>query len=377
MQDNEAEPAEARPEQDRSGPSRRTILAGSLAAVIPVAAAAETPPAPGPGSGSGYPAREIPARSLPVPATVSPELQAFIAAPYPPNWDVIPKTAAEWKGLAAQSAAEVSPLLPPIRERLGITVEPSRIGGVPVFTITPRDLPAANRDRVLLHLHGGGYVLYPGESGAGEGMLMAGYGGFRVISVDYRMPPDFPFPAPLDDAMAVWRGLLADNDPRRMAIFGSSAGGGLALAMILRAKAEGVPLPAAIAPGTPWADLTSAGDTIEANAFVDNVLVSASGWVGSAAANLYAGGRDLRDPLISPIFGDFSGFPPAILTSGTRDLFLSNTVRVHRKLRQAGVEAVLQVFEGQSHGQYMMPFVPESEEAFREIALFFGQHLAE
>ncbi len=110
------------------------------------------------------------------------------------------------------------------------------------------------------------------------------------------------------------------------------------------------------------------------NAFVDNALVSSAGWA-SAAAILYAGGRDLRDPLLSPIYGDFSDFPPAILTSGTRDLFLSHTVRVHRKLRQAGVEAILQVFEGQSHAQFLDPFVPETEEAFSEIALFLDRHL--
>ncbi len=95
-----------------------------------------------------------------------------------------------------------------------------------------------------------------------------------------------------------------------------------------------------------------------------------------AAADLYAAGHDLRDPLISPIFGDFRGFPPAILTSGTRDLLLSDTVRAHRKLRQANIEAVLQVFEGQSHAQFLTPFVPETQEAFGEIAQFFGRHLA-
>ncbi|MEJ1975871.1 MAG: alpha/beta hydrolase [Acetobacteraceae bacterium] len=205
-------------------------------------------------------------------------------------------------------------------------------------------------------------------------MLMAGYGRFKVISVDYRMPPDFPFPAALDDAMAVWRDVLRTQDPRKMAIFGSSAGGGLTLATILRAKQEGLPLPAAIAPGTPWSDMTGDGDSIAANAFVDNVLVSNTGWAG-AAARLYAGAHDLREPLLSPIYGDVRGFPPAILTSGTRDLFLSNTVRAHRKLRQAGVEAALQVFEGQSHAQFLDPFVPETQEAFEEIARFFASHL--
>jgi acetyl esterase/lipase len=104
------------------------------------------------------------------------------------------------------------------------------------------------------------------------------------------------------------------------------------------------------------------------------VLVSYTGWVG-AAARLYAAGRDLHDPLLSPVNGDVHGFPPAILTSGTRDLFLSNTVRMHRKLRRAGVAAALQVYEGQSHAQFLDPFVPETEEAFGEIAGFLHMYL--
>ncbi len=218
-------------------------------------------------------------------------------------------------------------------------------------------------------------MLYPGEVGAGEAMMMAGYGRFKTVSVDYRMSPDFPFPAALDDAMAVWNALIADHDPRRTAIFGTSAGGGLALAMIHKAKADGLPLPAAIGPWSPWSYLSGDGDSQQANAFVNNVLVSNTGWAG-AAARLYAGTHDIRDPLISPVYGDFAGFPPTILTSGTRDLLLSDTVRVHRKLRQAGVAAALQVFEAQSHAQFLTPFVPETEEAFGEIARFFDGHLA-
>src|SRR5690242_17495271 len=113
-------------------------------------------------------------------------------------------------------------------------------------------------------------------------------------------------------------------------VFGTSSGGGLTLATVWRAKAEGLPLPAAIAPGTPWMDLTAFRDSIQANAYVDNFLVTNTERA-AAAAGLYAAGRHLRDPLISPIYGNFEGFAPAILTSGTSDLFLSNTVRAHRK----------------------------------------------
>jgi acetyl esterase/lipase len=204
---------------------------------------------------------------------------------------------------------------------------------------------------------------------------MAGYGRFKINSIDYRMPPDFPYPAAMDDAMAVWKEVVKAHDPRNMAIFGTSTGGGMTLAMVLRAKNEGLPLPAAAAPGTPWSDMTKSGDTFFTNEMLDNVLVSNDGWLGDAAL-LYANGHDLKDPMLSPIYGDFQGFPPTILTSGTRDLFLSNTVRVHRKLRAAGVDAELHVFEGQSHGQYARdPYAAETKEHFAELARFFDQHL--
>jgi acetyl esterase/lipase len=321
--------------------------------------------------------RQEPARSLPVPREgVSPQERAVIANPYVGYWNAAPKDAAAWKELVAKAAAPVLAALPAIRDKLGVTSEPVTIAGVKAFIVQPRVVPAVNRDRLLLHVHGGGYVLSPGEAGTREAVLMAGYGGFRVVSVDYRMPPDAPYPAALDDAMAVYRDLLKTNDPRHVAIFGTSTGGGMTLAMVLRAKDEGLPLPAAIAPGTPWADLTETGDSYFANEFADNVLVSWKGWLGRAAL-LYAGGWDLKLPYLSPVYGDFTGFPPAILTSGTRDLFLSNTVRVHRKLRQAGVEAVLQVFEGQSHAQYYAdPFGPETLEYHGEVARFLDAHLA-
>src|SRR5713101_4230231 len=121
-------------------------------------------------------------------------------------------------------------------------------------------------------------------------------------------------------------------------------------------------------------DLTGAGDSFQTNAMLDNVLVAYGANCDKRAA-LYTNGRDLRDPMLSPVYGDMRGFPPAILTTGTRDLLLSNTVRVHRKLRQAGVEAVLQVFEGQSHAQYYRDVgAPETKEAFEEIARFFDRH---
>jgi acetyl esterase/lipase len=262
-----------------------------------------------------------------------------------------------------------------MKEKFGVTVEPTNIGGIKSFIVTPRTIPDANRNRLLVHVHGGGYVFGPGEAALPEAILLSGIGGFKVISVDYRMPPDFPYPAAMDDAMAAWKEAVKMADPRNMAIFGTSTGGAMTLAMVLRAKAEKLPLPAAIAPGTPWSDIGKIGDTYETNEWVDNVLVTWDGWLGRAA-KLYADGHDLADPFISPIYGDFAGFPPTILTSGTRDLFLSNTVRTHRKLRRAGVEADLNVYEGLSHAQYAASMnAPETKEAFTDIARFFDRHL--
>ena len=319
--------------------------------------------------------REIPARTLPVPDTVSPQMQAVIARPPNPAFNATPETTAEWKARVEQAARAVNAGLPKLRESLGVTVEPATFAGVKAFVVTPKSVPEANRQYVLLHLHGGTRVFNPGEAGTREAILMAGFAGFKVISVDYRMPPDHPFPAALDDALAVYREVLKTTPPENVAIFGTSAGGSLILTTLLRAKMEGLPMPAAIAPATPTVDLTKTGDTLFTNAMVDNVLLTQDGFI-RATALLYANGRDLKDPLLSPIYGDVTGFPPTILTSGTRDLYLSNTVRMHRKLRAAGVEAVLQVWEGQSHTQYMVdPTAPETKEYHDEVALFLAKHL--
>ncbi len=320
--------------------------------------------------------RQVPSRTLPVPETVSPRMQAVIARPFDPSFNAVPDTIEAWKQRVDDAARRVVETLPALREALSVSVEAATIGGVRAFIVTPKLVRERNRDRVLIHLHGGARVLNPGEAGTPEAIQMAGYGGFRVISVDYRMPPDFPFPAALDDAVSVYRSILEATDPKRVGIFGSSAGGSLIFATLYRARMENLRMPGAIAPASPTVDLTKTGDTLFTNEGVDNVLGSQDGFI-RATALLYANGRDLRDPLLSPIYGDVGGLPPAILTSGTRDLYLSNTVRMHRKLRGAGVEAVLQLWEGQSHVQYVADFAaPETREYHDEVASFFDRHLA-
>jgi acetyl esterase/lipase len=187
--------------------------------------------------------------------------------------------------------------------------------------------------------------------------------------VDYRMPPDFPYPTPLDDCLAVYRALLEVKPPEKIVVGGASAGGNLAAALMLKARAVGLPMPACLLLITPEADLTESGDTFETNQGIDYVLVSRL----TDSIALYANGHDLNDPFLSPLFGDVSEFPPTFLQAGTRDLFLSNAVRLHRKLREANVEAELHVWEAMPHGGFFG--APEDAELAVEIRKFLAKHL--
>ena len=344
----------------------RILLAAALLAAATLPAAAQSTLAP----------RDVPARSLPVPTTVSPEIQQLIAGPLRAGWNTPPTTPDGWKALAAAGLAAAKPNVAAMQQRLHVTVTPGTLNGVRIFTVTPEKIAPANARRLLVQIHGGCYVLNPAEAALPEAMLIAAIGGYKVISVDYRMPPEAFYPAALDDAMTVYKAATKMVDPKRLGIIGTSAGGALVLEMMLRARAEHLPMPGAMASGTPMSDVTKTGDSFQTNALVDNVLVSPDGFCDAAAA-FYANGHDLKDPMLSPVYGDMHGFPPTILTTGTRDLLLSNTVRVHRKLRNAGVDAFLQVYEGQSHAYYGRDDrIPETREAFGEIATFFNGHLA-
>ena len=180
-------------------------------------------------------AREAPAKVIPVPDTVSPQMQKLIAAPLRPTWNVIPKTIDDWKAEVNAGATARVARLKPMAEALRVKVDPITIDGVKAFEVKPEEIAPDNKDRLLVHLHGGCFVSFPGESGTGEAILMAGLGRFKVISVDYRMAPDHPHPAALDDVIAVWRAVSTTTAPKNMAIFGSSAGGNLTLAAVLRA----------------------------------------------------------------------------------------------------------------------------------------------
>jgi len=316
------------------------------------------------------PALHLPARDIPVPSSVSAEAQAVLAAgpmeaaESPPLDDI-----AGWRAMIAARDEALLPFLTDRASRVAADVEAIDADGVSVFVITPHDVPSGD-ERVFFEIHGGAMIWGGGACCRAMGMSTAARVGVRVWTVDYRMPPDHPYPVPLDDCDTAYRVLLRDHRPADIIVGGASAGGNLAAALMLRAQAEGLPLPAAAVLLTPQLDLTESGDSFQTNRGLDTVIT------GSSMPNnlLYADGHDLADPFVSPLFGDFSkGFPPTFLATGTRDLFLSNTVRMHRALRTAGVEADLHVMEAAPHGGFFGS-APEDAELEREVRRFVDAH---
>ncbi len=315
------------------------------------------------------------ASAFPVPVTVSSQIRPVIAAPPMAFWQQHPATLQEWKAMVETFEKNASATVPAFLEKTGVKCTPATMGGVPVFLLSPPSPAKEDKTKVLLYFHGGGYVVNGGLSGIREAVFMSKASNMDIVCVDYRMAPFHPYPAAIDDAAAVYRELLKKYRPESIGVFGTSTGGGMTLILPLRAKRDGLPMPGALAAGTPWTDMSKTGDSYFTNAGTDNVLVSYEGLL-EEAAKAYSNGHDLKDPLLSPVYGDVAGFPPTILTTGTRDLFLSNTVRMHRKLREAGVEADLIVLEGLSHAQYyFVEGAPETDFHFSELTKFFRSHL--
>jgi len=311
------------------------------------------------------PTLHVPARDIPIPAHLSPEAQAQLAQgtlsnpPWPPLEDL-----AAWRRLIATMDQMGLAGLTLMAQQIDAEAQQIDADGVPVFVVTPRGM-AADDGSVYLEIHGGALLWGGGPSCRAMGIVSAGLVGAQVWAVDYRMPPDHPYPAALEDCVRTYRALLRQRSPQKIIIGGASAGGNLAAATILRARDEGLPLPAAAVLMTPELDLTESGDTFHTMLGVDTALTSRL-----MPANLvYAAGHDLAHPYLSPLFGDFTkGFPPTFLQSGTRDLFLSNTVRMHRALRAAGVAAELHVFEAATHVMFING--PESKDRTRELRRF-------
>jgi len=318
-------------------------------------------------------------KKLPLPSCASKEIQKTLSNLKQPNVEsrrnFSPKTKEEWKEWVEYTKVSREYGVKKQAEKYNVSIKKEMIDSINVYTITPISLANKNTKHLFVYLHGGAYIFGGGMSALSEAMLIASRAKIPVISIDYRMPPDHPYPTAIEDVVRVYQSLIKTHAPKSIALGGSSSGAGLALATVHKLKALQVALPAALFIGTPWADLTKNGDSLYVNEGIDRKIVTYDGFI-TAAAKLYANGTDLKNPGLSPVYGDFSGFPPTMLVTGTRDLFLSLTVRVHRKMRKAGVKADLNVYEGLSHVEYfVVPNAPESIEVYSELREFLRENL--
>ena len=313
----------------------------------------------------------LPARDIPVPTSVSPEAQAALAmgrlGPPPREYPALDDVAG-WKALVAETDGFVQSMIGDPTAGFTGTIEERDIGPCPLYVLTPEGARDDDR-RVYFDIHGGAWVLGGGDLCKMTAISSASQLGTRTWAVDYRMPPDHPFPTPLDDCVAAYQLLLEERRPEEIIVGGASAGGNLAGALILRAREEGLPLPAAVVFNTGAFDLTGSGDSWLTNDGLDNVLEGSS----APCIAIYAGDHDLREPYVSPLFGDLRGFPPSILLTGTRDMLLSDNVRMHRALRAAGVDAELHVWEAAGHGGFL-GMAPEDADRFGELRRFAERH---
>jgi len=310
--------------------------------------------------------------SLPIPNTISPEARAYLA--FDPHQEVADGAvpAPMW-AMRDTLAPMFQYLNTQAQEAYPVTIEEIAIAGVRCHLIKPESGPVAT-NRVLINLHGGGFVL--GSGSLVEAIPIAHENGCAVIAIDYRLAPEHPFPAAIDDILSVYRVVLESHPAHEIGIFGTSAGGFLTAMTIMRLKKEGLPLPACCGIFTAGGDVTELGDTFN--------LFTLSGFYGDIGTkledpicerNVFVGNADHDDPLLVPIKGDLSDFPPTLLVTGTRDAVLSATAMFHRALRRAGREADLYVFEAMPHGFWFSVQMPESREAIATMAAFFERHL--
>lgn len=227
----------------------------------------------------------------------------------------------------------------------------------------------AGGKKTVIYLHGGGYVLGSLTTARSFALLLSRYTGEKVLSVGYRLAPENPFPAGLNDSLSVYHKLLEQNtDPKDIIFVGDSAGGGMSLAVVLSLKEKGEPMPGAVACISPWTDLAATGESNKANAKVDPIF---GGGGGVIKAKDYAGRESLFNPLISPLYGEYEGFPPLLIHVGTDEVILDDSVRLGQKAKEAGVQVSLKIWKGMWHvftAQHNV--LPEARQSFKEIGEF-------
>src|SRR5580700_10661535 len=306
-------------------------------------------------------------RVVPIPKTISTEAQRRLSRPEPDQGP--PQSLADRRkatdAYTARARVEWSRLCP------NQLVE-DKIAGVPVRIVTPDGLPDSNRDKVLLNLHGGGFN---SDSGSyTESIPIAGYSKIKVVAVLYRLAPEHPFPAAVDDSVAVYKELLKTYKPEHVVIYGTSAGAVLTAEVAARLKQLGLPLPAALGIFSGLGDFARHGDS--------EAIYSLRGFSGhldppapEARDGGYLAGTDPRDPVLSPIFSDLHGLPPTLFVTSGRDLLLSGTVNLHRAYLNAQVDARLVVFYALAHACWYDSTLPGAIEANHMMADFFVQQL--
>ena len=316
-------------------------------------------------------------RDLPVPHSASQPLRDSISATPQPDTSsppLLPADESALKELVARTDELAAEKARALRDAVGATVTADTIAGVDVFHVTPAVIDPRHADHLLVYVHGGAFVLNGGEAGVAEAIVIAHRCGIPAVSIDYRMAPDHPLPAPADDVYAVYRQIVTERPADTVVLGGSSGGANLSTITVQRAVRERLDVPAALYLGTPGNDMSNTGDTLFINRGIDRVIPRHEDYVN--AVRFHADGRELTDPLVSPLFGSFDGFPPTFLVSGTRDLLLSATARTHTKIRQSGGIADLIVLEGVGHGDYGNPLdSAESRFTYSELGKFLRQHL--
>ncbi|QRM56361.1 alpha/beta hydrolase fold domain-containing protein [Sinorhizobium sp. BG8] len=299
--------------------------------------------------------------------TPAPDVTAAVAR--------VPKSMEEWQASIKEQASKDDAAAIELAHTLNVRILEENIGGVTIHRLDPRRLTPDHKTHLFVYIHGGDFVRGKGIGGTIEGIGIAASAGIRVISIDYRMPPEFPAPTAMNDIMTVWQELVKRTPPASIILGGTSAGANLALVAALRMKDLDLALPGALFLGAPQVFLDKKGDSQYLMEGVDRNTVT---WDAepAAALSLYVGTMRYEDPYISPLYGNFQGFPPTYLITGTRDMMLSDTALIHRKLRRAGVEADLNVYEGQSRGDYAVAFeTPEAQEHLKELNAFMTRHL--
>jgi len=252
-----------------------------------------------------------------------------------------------------------------------VVLTSGELGGIPVIFI---DIDGTSPRGTIFHLHGGGFAVGSARGSAGLASTIARKTGMRAVSIDYRLAPEYPYPAALQDATAAYRALLEQVEgPDRVIVSGESAGGNLAVELLIAGKSEALPMPAAALLFSPMTDLTVTGASFTTKADVDPNISAAA--IRTRAGD-YLSGTDATNPLVSPIFADLTGLPPLLIQAGSHEVLLDDATRLAVKAAADDVAVILDITPGVPHVfQAFSGFLEEGNAALDRAAAFVADHL--